>query len=49
VVDPSPSYVGLADGEKLDDEEVIICPTRPTCKTVVFQPNTWVGFAIILE
>jgi hypothetical protein len=49
VVKPSPGRVGKVNGENLHDEEIIIHPTRPTCKVVVFQPNARVGFAIILD
>jgi hypothetical protein len=36
-------------GEELDDEEVIVCPTCPACEVVVLQPNTRIGFAIVLD
>jgi hypothetical protein len=36
-------------GEELDDEEVIVCPTCPACEVVVLQPNTRIGFAVILD
>jgi hypothetical protein len=49
VVKRGPGHVDQVNGEQLDDEEVIIHPTHPTSKLVVLQPNTGVGFAVILD
>jgi hypothetical protein len=49
VVELSPGHVDEVNGEKLDDEEVVIRPARPTHEAIVFQPNIRVGFAIILD
>jgi hypothetical protein len=35
VVEPGPIHVDQVNGEKLDDEEVIIHPTHPACKVVI--------------
>jgi hypothetical protein len=48
VVEPSPSRVSQVNGEKLDDEKVIIYPTYPTCKVVILQPHALVCFAVII-
>jgi hypothetical protein len=47
VVKTGPGRVNQVDGDKLDDEEVIIRHACPACKTVVLQPNVGVDFAII--
>jgi hypothetical protein len=39
--------VGVIDGEELDDERVIIRPTRPACEMVVLQPDVGIGLAVI--
>jgi hypothetical protein len=39
LVEPGPGHVGQVNGDKLDDEEVIILPTHPAYKAVVLQPN----------
>jgi hypothetical protein len=44
---PCPSCV--INGEKLDDEEVVIHLTRLAGKAVVLQPNARIGFAVILD
>jgi hypothetical protein len=40
--------ISQVDWELLDNKEIIICSTRIACEAVVPQPNTGVGFAIIL-
>jgi hypothetical protein len=49
VIEPSSGRVGQVDGEELEDEEIIICPTRPAREAVVLQPDTRIGLAIILD
>jgi hypothetical protein len=49
VIEPSSGYVVQVDGEELDDEEVIVHPTRPTHEAVVLQPYAGIGLAIILD
>jgi hypothetical protein len=49
VVEPGPGCVSQVSGVKLDDEEVVICPARPTYKVVILQPHVGAGFAIILD
>jgi hypothetical protein len=49
VVERGPSCVGQVNGEKLDQEEVIIHHALPMNKVVFFQPNFGVSFAIILD
>jgi hypothetical protein len=49
VVQSGPSHVGQLNEEELDDEEVIICPTHPTCKAVVLQPNTRICLTIVFN
>jgi hypothetical protein len=44
MIQPGPSRVGYINGEELDNKKVIICPARPTRKTVVLQPNAGVSF-----
>jgi hypothetical protein len=46
VVQPGPSHVGQVNEEELDDEEIIICPTRPIRKAVVLQPNARICLTI---
>jgi hypothetical protein len=47
VTEPSSGRVSQVDGEELDDERVIIRPTRPTCEMVVLQPDVGIGLAVI--
>jgi hypothetical protein len=49
VVEPGPGCVSQVSGAKLDDEEVVIHPVRPTYKAVILQPHVGAGFAIILD
>jgi hypothetical protein len=49
VIEPGPGQVSQVDGEELDDEDVIICPTHPACKAVVLKPNTGIGCTIIFN
>jgi hypothetical protein len=49
VVQLGPSHVGQVNGDELDDEEVIICPTRPACEAVVLQPNARVCLTVIFD
>jgi hypothetical protein len=49
VIEPSFGRVSQVDGEELDDEEVIVCPTRPVHEAVVLQPDVEIGLAIILD
>jgi hypothetical protein len=49
VFEPNPVHVIQVNGEKLDDEQIIIRPACPAHKVVVLQPNARVGFAIILD
>jgi hypothetical protein len=49
VVEPSLGRVGQVNGEKLDNEEVIVRPSCPACKAVILQSHSRVGFAIILD
>jgi hypothetical protein len=49
VIEPSPDCVSQVNREKLDDEDVVIHPTHPARKAVIFQPNIGVGFAIIID
>jgi hypothetical protein len=49
VVKPSPGRVGEVNGEELHDEEVIICPARPACKAIVFQPNIGIRLTGVLD
>jgi hypothetical protein len=49
VIKPSLGRISQIDGEELDDEEVIIHPTRPAREAVVAQPDTGIGLAVILD
>jgi hypothetical protein len=49
VIEPGPDCVSQVNREKLDDEDVVIHPTHPARKAVIFQPNAGVGFAIIID
>jgi hypothetical protein len=35
------------DREELDDEQVIVCPSRSRCEVVILQPNDGVNFAVV--
>jgi hypothetical protein len=37
------------NGKELDDEEIILRTACPALETTIHQPNTMVGFAIILD
>jgi hypothetical protein len=47
VMEASFGCVGQVDGEKLDDEEVIVCPTHPAREAIVLQSNAEIGLAIL--
>jgi hypothetical protein len=49
VIVPSSGRLGQVDGEELDDEEAIVCPTCPAHEAVVLQPYAGIGLAIILD
>jgi hypothetical protein len=49
VVEPGPGHVGQVNGEELDDEEIIVRPTRPTHEAVVLQPNTGICLNIVFD
>jgi hypothetical protein len=49
VVEPRPGCVGQVNGEKLDDEEVVVRPAHPTCKAVILQSHDGVGFPVKLD
>jgi hypothetical protein len=49
VIVPSSGRLSHVDGEELDDEEVIVCPTCPAHEAVVLQPYAGIGLAIILD
>jgi hypothetical protein len=44
-----PEYGGFSrvDREELDDEHIIVCPSRSTHVAVILQPNAGVDFATI--
>jgi hypothetical protein len=44
-----PYRVDQVNGEELDDEEIIICPTCPARKAVVLQPNAGIGSVVIFD
>jgi hypothetical protein len=35
------------DRDELDDEQIIICPSRSTCEVVIVQPNAGVNFVVV--
>jgi hypothetical protein len=35
------------DREELDDEQIIVYPSRSTCEAVILQPNPGINFAIV--
>jgi hypothetical protein len=35
------------DWAELDDEQIIVCPSRSTCEAVILQPNAGVNFAVV--
>jgi hypothetical protein len=49
VVQPGPSQVGLVNWEELDDEHVIVDPTRLACKLVILQQNARICLAFVLD
>jgi hypothetical protein len=49
VVKPGPSRVGQVNGEKLDDEEVVIRPACPAHKVVVFQLNIRICVVVVFD
>jgi hypothetical protein len=46
VIEPSSGRIDQADGEALDDKEVI---TRPAHGAVVLQPDVGISLAVILD
>jgi hypothetical protein len=49
VIEPSSGCVSQVNREELDDEEVIVRPTRLAREAVVLQPNIGICVAIILD
>jgi hypothetical protein len=49
VIKPSFGHVSQVSGEELDDENRIVRPACPTREAVVLQPNTGIGFTIIID
>jgi hypothetical protein len=49
VIELSSGRVSQVNGEELDDEKVVILPACPAREAVVLQPNTGIGFAIVLD
>jgi hypothetical protein len=49
VVGSGPSRVGQVNGEELDDEDVIIRPTRHACEAIVLQPNVGICLTVVFD
>jgi hypothetical protein len=47
MVQLGPHGFSQIDREKLDDEHIIICPSRSTREAVILQPNAGVNFAVV--